>query len=193
MVDLDALILSPGATLASVATALDVIGQAARVEAVRSIGASAQRRLWTLAAGAEVTLDELVPPARGGQTVRHFGRNTLPVFTRFEKRFCRALDGSGLLWGYNDGPTRTVVGPGCFVCREAPDDARGAVVIDYERVPSGRPAGWPAIRGNERGLSRFVYKGMHDFLRRVSAHVTVGRAWRHGRETDHGFVLCREG
>jgi hypothetical protein len=42
-------------------------------------------------------------------------------------------------------------------------------------------------------LQRFVYARMHDFLRKVSAHVSIGRAWREHKATDNYFVLCREG
>jgi phosphodiesterase/alkaline phosphatase D-like protein len=42
-------------------------------------------------------------------------------------------------------------------------------------------------------LQRFVYARMDDFLRKVSAHVSIGRAWRNHKVTDNYFVLCREG
>jgi hypothetical protein len=66
------------------------------------------------------------------------------------------------------------------------------VLVDYTRVPPSAPPGWPAVRGNERGLSRFVYGFMVDRLRRVSEHVTIGSAARHGREFGSWFLLCRE-
>ena len=54
------------------------------------------------------------------------------------------------------------------------------------------PAGWPPIKRNERGLQRFVYAGMVDFMRKVSDHVSIGRAYKGGeRELPHTFVLCR--
>ena len=70
---------------------------------------------------------------------------------------------------------------------------RGGSVVDYWQVPTERPAQWPEVRDNTDGLQRFVYARMHDFLRKVSAHVSIGRAWREHKATDNYFVLCREG
>ena len=80
------------------------------------------------------------------------------------------------------------------MCRETVGDERerGAVVIDYTLTPGGRSEEWPEIVPNERGISRFVYSGMQDFMRRVSAHVTIGRAYMKGKESNNYFVLCRE-
>ena len=58
--------------------------------------------------------------------------------------------------------------------------------------PSLAPEGWPAIRDNEHGLSRLVYGFMIDRMRRVSEHVTIGRANRHGKDFGSWFMLCRE-
>ena len=59
-------------------------------------------------------------------------------------------------------------------------------------MPSEHPDGWPEIRSNERGLSRFVYGFMIDTLRRVSKHVTIGSAARKGKDLGSWFILCRE-
>ena len=73
---------------------------------------------------------------------------------------------------------------------------RGADVVDYYRVPHASvPAGWPKVRSNTTGFSRFVYGGTRDYLRRVSNHVSVGRPFKGdhpGDELDFSFVLCRE-
>jgi hypothetical protein len=66
-------------------------------------------------------------------------------------------------------------------------------VVDYWSVPPEKPAEWPTIKSNESGLQRLVYAHMEDFLRKVSTHVSIGRAWRERRETPHHFLLCREG
>lgn len=188
-------ILEPDAEIGALAAWLDGLDAARRLEETRGLGPKAQRTLWRLCRGRVATLFDFVPKDRAAmQPVRHFGRNTLPAFTLFEKRFCRPPEGEdrSTLWGYNEGMTRPVVGPGYFVVRATEGDSRGESVIDYTRVPPNKPAEWPAIRFNERGLSRFVYAGMLDFMRKVSAHVTIGRAYRKGRETPNCFVLCRE-
>ena len=128
-------------------------------------------------------------------TVRHTGRNTLPAFTHFEKRFCRPRgedrEKPGALYGFNFQALGPLTGPGYFTARAAP--GRPEVLIDYTRVPPERPDGWPALRSNEAGLSRFVYGFMVDTLRGVSEHVTIGSAARKGRDIGSWFVLCREG
>ncbi len=193
--NLSEMILSPDADISAIASYLDGLDHEPRVKESRSIGAKPQRRLWDLARGRAVSLDDIVPADRGPlETVRHYGRNTLPAFTIFEKRFCRPPEGAdtSVLWGYNEGATRPVVGPGYFVCRTTDGDSRGEAVVDYYQVPPSKPATWPAIRSNENGVQRFVYGFMHDFLRQVSTHVTIGRAYRLDRETPNCFTLCRE-
>lgn len=188
---------------ARLASWLDGLCHDDRVAAVRSLGRARQRALYRAVDGfAEVHLRDLVPPATASRTaVRHFGRNTLPAFTHFEKRFARPEGGDAekpdMLYGYNFQPTRllgSITGPGYFVAVEDPN--RPEVWVDYNRVPpadaAGLPPDWPAVRRNEVGLSRFVYGFMIDTLRRVSEHVTIGSAARKGRDMGSWFVLCRE-
>ena len=82
-----------------------------------------------------------------------------------------------------------VTGPGYFLARPDPDSDE--VLVDYGKLPTSRPDSWPEIRSNERGLSRFVYGFMVDRLRRVSEHVTIGSAWRKGKDMGSYFVLSR--
>lgn len=190
------------APLEAIAQHLDGLDHAARVQAIRAVNGKGQRQLWaaTEVAGA-VGLADLVPLDQPPlQPVRHFGKNSLPLFSHFEKRFCRPTLrhptlGAQSLWGYNHQPNAWLTGPGYFICGPSPDPERGAVVIDYHHTPppeAARPAGWPSVRGNARGLGRLVYGFMQDYLRTVSRHVTVGRAWRHGEATDNYFLLSRE-
>ena len=175
---------------------LDALSHRERVAAVRSIGRREQRALYTAVDGYRpVRLVDLVPTVRAPQeTVRHFGRNTLPAFRYFEKRFCRPAGADpekpDVLWGFNFQALRPLTGPGYFVARPAPD--RPEVWVDYNHVPEERPEAWPALRRNEAGLSRFVYGFMVDTLRGVSEHVTIGSAARKGRDMGSWFVLCRE-
>ena len=179
-----------------IARVLDGLASADRIEAVRSLGRAEQRRLYRAVEGfLPLKLADLVPPACADlETVRHFGRNTLPAFTLFEKRFCRPRGADarkpGELWGFNHQTLSFVTGPGYFIARE--DASRSEVLIDYTAVPPGHPDGWPEVRRNEVGLSQFVYGHMIDTLRRVSEHVTIGSAARKGRELGSWFVLARQ-
>ncbi|MEE2779883.1 MAG: hypothetical protein VYE15_05110, partial [Myxococcota bacterium] len=132
---------------------------------------------------------ETHPPAT---EVIHVGRNSLPAFRDFEKRFSRDDTREDALYGYNEGATRPLIGPGYFVAHL--DENRSEIGVDYLMVPpddANLPDGWPAVIPNEKGLQRFVYAGMVDYLRKVSEHILIGRAWRKGKVTNNYFVLCR--
>jgi hypothetical protein len=178
------------------ATLLDGATHDERVTWVRSVGRAGQRRLWQAAAGfLPLALSDLVPPQRAdGETVRHFGKNTLPVFTHFEKRFCRPAGQDPrrptVLFGFNFQALARLTGPGYYVAHA--DPALPEVLIDYRELPPAAPAGWPPLRRNEVGAARFVYGFMVDRLRRVSEHVTIGSAARHGRDLGSWFLLDRE-
>ncbi len=179
-----------------VGRALDSMSHAERVQAVRAVGRSEQRRLYEAVAGFRaLAMTDVVSAAAPAMTmVRHYGKNTLPAFSHFEKRFARPADADpqrpDRLWGYNFSPMGWLVGPGYFVLR--PDAERAELLVDYNQLPSAHPADWPEIRPNERGVSRFVYGFMIDTLRGVSQHVTVGSAARKGRDLGSWFLLCRE-
>jgi hypothetical protein len=177
----------------AIAQHLDHLTLTDRVNAMRALGgAKLQGRLYAaLAAKPRVTLADLVPV--DAPPLREFifhGKNSLPAFTIFQKRFCRppAARARDQLWGYNHQALAWVTGPGYFV---AHDDPRGAA-LDYREVPPERPATWPEIAPNERGLSRFVYANMVDYMRRVSRDVFIGSAFRGGREAGNYFMLCRD-
>ena len=182
-----------------IAAHLDTLDDDARWSEVRGLDRARQRMLYDKAAHARpIELAHFIADARHGREVIHDGINTLPLpgpLQRFQKRFCRA-GVTSRLFGYNEGPTRRVVGPGYFVAiptSERPAwSARGAVVIDYFQVPDGEVVdGWPPIVANDWRLQRFVYHHTRDFMRRVSAHVSIGAAYKRERPLDHYFVLCR--
>jgi hypothetical protein len=181
---------------AEIAALLDGFAPEERVAAIRAAGRAHQRRLYRAVAGhGTLRLADLVPPARRPlETVRHLGRNTLPAFTLFEKRFCRPEGEDAAaptaLWGYNFQTVSPLTGPGYYVAYA--DAGAGEVLIDYTKLPPSAPPGWPRVKSNERGLARFIYGFMVDRLRRVSEHVTIGSAIRNGREIGSWFLLCRE-
>jgi len=174
-----------------VASFLDVLSDPDRVAAVRGLGPGALRSLWALVDGfAEMTLADLVPRTMPPyEPIIHYGRNSLPVFTLFEKRFYRMGDGS-TVGGANFQTLSPLTGPGYFVVRK--EEGRPEVLIDYTHLPKEKPAEFPEIRGNESGIARLVYGSMVDTVRRVSDHVSIGSAARAGKPVDAYFVLCRE-
>ncbi len=178
--------------LDKLAAHLDGLSSSARVEAARSIGARDQARLFEAAQGHRIRVADFVSDSTKPMTpVIHYGRNSLPIFRIFEKRFCRPTEGGTELWGYNQQAMGIFTGPGYFIAR---DEGEDEVVIDYWVVPKGPPpVGWPTILSNSARLSRFVYHHTRDYMRRVSKHVSIGRARRNDKIMDNWFVLCREG
>jgi hypothetical protein len=88
---------------------------------------------------------------------------------------------------------RLFTGPGYFVAYQPtePLALHGGVIIDYRRVPPDKPEGWPPVLPNTARLSRFIYNGTVDVMRRVSDRVTIGRAMRGSQPMDNWFVLVR--
>jgi hypothetical protein len=179
---------------AKIAAFLDGLDHGGRMTAITALqGTTEQAKLYDINAGAPaVTMAELVPvetpPLR--EVIWH-GKNSLPMFTLFQKRFCRPKGDRGAqeLWGYNHQTMAWVTGPGYFVCHQ---DGPIPAAIDYRVVPPEAPPGWPDVKRNDQGLSRFVYANMVDYLRRVSKHVLIGRAHKGGKEMPNWFLLCRE-
>jgi hypothetical protein len=202
MTTLQDMLASDGTGIAEIGAWLDGVAAAARLDAVFALDRGGQRELFKRArTGSQLTLEHFVPaevPALG--PVHHRGKNTLPLPSKhrfFEKRFCRPQDGSQRLFGYNHAPSKGLVGPGYFVAHFTRDEPawtdRGPVVVDYFQVPDGPvPAQWPKVVPNSHGLQRFVYKGTRDFMRRVSAHVSIGAAYKGEKPLDHYFVLVRQ-
>jgi hypothetical protein len=185
-----------------IASYLDRLSAARRKDESLSLSRQQQRLLFGLVSSAPpITLEHFVPESVGERTeVIHYGRNTIPVpapLQRFEKRFSSPPGEKGRLFGYNEGITRRFIGPGYFVAE--PTDYQpawrdfGAVVVDYFQVPNGPvPTDWPKVVSNRQGLQRFVFDQTRDFMRKVSAHVSIGSAFRGDEELGFWFVLCRD-
>ncbi len=171
---------------------LDGLSSADRIREATSLTAREQSALWDAAKDKKpVHISDFVPEGTPAmKQIIHHGKNSLPVFSLFQKRFCRSDNPSlNELWGYNHQTMAPVTGPGYFVASDSRD---GEVLIDYLRVPPRKPDGWPTILPNSARLSRFVYYMTQDFMRGVSNHVTIGHATRKGKDMDNWFVLCRE-
>lgn len=177
----------------SIASALDRMSHNERLIALQGLRRDQLRLLYAVVEGfAKMTLDDLVPATSHNAplySVRHVGRNSLPMFSHFEKRFYR-LQGQAAVGGANFQSTSLLTGPGYFTATASAEGTE--IIIDYSRIPETAPAGWPALANNEKGLARWVYGGMFDTLRRVSSHVSIGAAQRVGRAPSAYFALCRQ-
>lgn len=194
-----------GAPIGVVETYLDALEATPREREVNGLVRADQARLFEIAGDAPpIRLSHFVPDALAELTpVHHPGRNTISTFTtfqRFEKRFARPAARRDRLFGYN-ASNAWFIRPGYFVAYETDGrelwEPRGGVVVDYHMTPDGAvPSSWPKVVPNGRGLQRFVYHLTRDFMRRVSVHVSIGRASRDdsGRDQilDYWFTLCRQ-
>ncbi len=177
--------------------ALDAMSPKGRLAAVRGMSKATMIRLWSLFEDVnEVDADFFVPSSIDPLVeVIHHGKNSLPAYNFFQKRFCRADDDSDDLYGYNHQDNAWITGPGYYVAHasEENDPTRiSPYLIDYTRAPPKKVDAWPEIISNKAKLGRFVYAGMKDYMRGISEHVSVGKAVRGGKETENYFMLCRE-
>ena len=199
---LHALVHNPHAPIGEIAAWLDSLSLDARWRELSTLDRPTQRLLYQKAAAHQpLTLADFaaadLPPRR---EVIHRGRNTLPGLEKlrfFEKRFCRPERAGERLFGYNEGFTRRLIGPGYFVAVPTAGRpewaARGAVVVDYFQIPDEPVvASWPQVVPNSHGLQRLVFHHTRDFMRRISQGVTVGAAFKEEKPLDHYFILQRQ-
>jgi hypothetical protein len=187
-------LLTNGARAQEIARHLDALPYPERLREVLSVTGRAVGRLYDAVADAEpLTVDDVVPPSTPvGETVIWEGRNSLPLFSRFQKRFMRTEE--GIVVGYNHQTMSFVTGPGYFVARGASGEGPHPKepYFDYTAMPSTGAAGWPTRKPNDRGLSKLVYANMHDYMRRVARGVMVGKAYKLGEAQDAWFSLTRD-
>lgn len=169
-------------SIAPLSAALDATPLEEKINWMRGLGKKELVALWKLAEGREVPASYYT---RGeGEVVIHEGQNSLPAFNVFQKRFVLR---DGKVQGYNHQAMAWLTGPGHFFLGEE----GGATFIDYRTDVADAPAEFPPPKSNMAGLSRFVYGGMVDKMRRVSEDCTIGAAWRADKPTGDYFMLIR--
>lgn len=200
--DLATLLRDPTTTIEQVREGLDALDHPGRVSAIQACDRPELLRLWALSAGAPpITEAHFVTDRPAGVPTIHDGWNSLPLpraGRRFQKIFSRPPPGGPpRLFGFNEGDSRSLIGPGYFQLvptTETPAWAeRGAWVVDYFKVPDAAvPEGWPKVVPNWWGIQVFVYNGTRDFMRGVSAHVSIGKPWARALELPFCFALVRQ-
>ena len=122
---------------------------------MRGLGRPQLQALFARVEGfAELDIDALVPRGTPDYTpVRHFGQNSLPAFTHFEKRFYRMADAAAV-GGANFQTFAPLTGPGYFVVKPAEGEREGEMAIDYNHIPKLKAGGWPAITDNDSSSGR---------------------------------------
>ena len=193
-------LISPNLDVPRLSKVLDELGHPGRLWSVHHWTRGDMATLWEGTSGGHpITLNDFVPASVEPLIeVIHHGKNSLPTHNFFQKRFCKPKDPEAkeMLVGYNYQSWAAVTGPGYFVAHPSADagegSSAGAVEIDYTMIPNEKPEAWPRIQPNSARLGRFVYDGMVDVMRRVSSHVSIGRARKKHGWMDAWFVLVRE-
>ncbi len=178
-------------SLAPISAALDGATHDQRVNWMRGLGRRELSAMWTLSLkeGLPLGLDYLAAPP--DTTVIHEGQNSLPAFTRFQKRFhIPSTTGAAQGYNHNPGSISWFTGPGHFSARVI--DER-CLHIDYVVMPPSVPSDFPPLVDNASGSRKLVFGNMIDLLRRVSAHCTIGRGVKHGKDMSAWFMLTRVG
>lgn len=189
-------LLEPEVRFEELVRVLDELGFEGRLHAIREWGKATQAKLFEAAKGKHpLTMDHFVPSGTAERTpVRHHGKNSLPLFNHFEKRFMKVApseeSAESSIVGYNHQDMGVLTGPGYFTVRNGDDE--GEIAIDYTKMPTQRADGWPAIIPNEARLGKLVYSGMVDHMRGICSTVSIGRAAKGGKMMDAWFVLVRE-
>lgn len=180
-------LLTPSPNMKELSRILSEVGAPGAFFLVSHWGRERMASVFEAASGAQaITLASLVPGECNTEVICD-GKNSLPLFSRFQKRFFRAEDGS--VFGYNHQAMRGLTGPGYFCARQG--DVTGEVVFDYTTLPRKALSAWPPIVSNHARLGRFAFEGMLDIVRGLSDRVFIGRAMKHGRFLDTYFVLVR--
>lgn len=167
--------------LAALSAQLDNATHAQRLAWAYTLDEKAQLALYALAKGQPLDLDDVV--GKDGAVMIHHGRNGMPIFNRFQKRFARL---GNTVVGYNHNDTigkpffhplmKRLIGPGHYTTYEAPDG--DGLWIDYRMIPEQQHPEYPPLIDNEHGTRALVFGNMVDVLRRASRHVFIGNAYK---------------
>ncbi len=169
----------------TLSTALDGATPEQRVAWLQRLPGKQLPILYDLAEGQTLEIEQLHDAE--DTAVVHQGMNNMAMFRGFQKRMVLH---DGQLKGYNHQPWAWLVGDGTFIVVPSPD-VPGELWFDYINLPDSGYPEFPPIKDNKAGLSRFVYGGMIDIVRRVSAHVVIGKAFLGDKPRGQYFCLCR--
>ena len=178
------LVLRSGTSTADLARHLDRLAPGERTKQCLSLSPAEQRVLWDMASSAPSPQDDLI--RAGADTQAFAGRNSLALFSRFEKRFFRS---GARIFGINKHALAWLIGPGYFAVGPRPG---AGFRFDYRELPEAAPVGWPAVRPNSATFAHTVYGDLVDEVVWVARDVLVGAASRKGAPLNSYFVLVRE-
>lgn len=185
--------LSPTLNLERITEILDGLGHDGRVHTMHTWGKHEMGKIFDAAKGYKpVDVDFFVPMSEALVECQHDLHNTVPLpGTEGQKRFARTTADSNVLVGFNPQPMNGFSGPGYFTATKGTGDHEGELVVDYTKLPTEKPANWPKLQGNDGFIPGIVYGGMTDYIRAISSHCSIGKAFKGGQSRDAYFTLVR--
>jgi hypothetical protein len=187
MTETFASLVQKSAPLDDITKHLDALDLRRRIDEVREVGGALQAKLWEIARG-KGAIDIAAFVEGTAKTNIYEGKNSLPLFTHFQKRFHRADSGEIAGYNHNDALLTLFVGPGYFTVEPADN---GELLFDYTRIPIKRPPEWPAIHENKGLIAGIVYGRMQDYVRFVSKSTVIGAAFIGKKSRNSYFLLTR--
>ena len=67
----------------------------------------------------------------------------------------------------------------------------GELVVDYTKLPKSKDPRWPPIQENGGLIGGIVYGRMIDYVRGISSHVSIGKAYKAGKPRGFFFAMVR--
>ncbi len=171
--------------LTLISAALNQLNHEERMAWMRGLSGRELTALYDLASkGGALSVEHFY--SAEDEVIIHHGQNSLPAFNHFQKRVCIR---SGCIQGYNHQTLAWLTGPGHFTLRQ---DGPDEVLFDYITLPESTPDAFPQLARNDRGISRLVYGGMIDRVRRVSDHCVIGAAFKGEKDIGARFMLTKQ-
>ena len=174
------------------ATTLNEGDHAARMEWLSGLGKADMVKLFELAED-NLSPQYFVDEDKNQLTEKiHYGKNSLPMFNNFQKRFAYLDENSQKqILGYNHQSMAWITGPGYFNVLSS-KEGLSSCVIDYNHIPEKTCSNWPEIEDNNGFPKSLVYGGMQDYMKKISENVSIGRAVIKGKITSNYFILIKE-
>ncbi|MBX3230170.1 MAG: hypothetical protein KIT84_24945 [Labilithrix sp.] len=184
--------LEPTVNVERLVEILDGLGHEGRIHTTRTWSKKEMSRIFDAVKGHRpIDVDYVVPISEPLVEVQHDLHNALGLPGKFQKRFAKIAGDPSVVVGFNVQPYTAFAGPGYFTASKGEGEHEGELVIEYTKIPKEKPEGWPKIVENAGLIPGIVYGGMTDYLRGISTHVSIGKAFKGGKPRGEWFALVR--
>lgn len=184
--------LEPTVNVERIVELLDGLGHEGRYHTVRTWSKKEMERIFDAVKGHKpVDLDFFCPVSEPKVEVIHDLHNAMGLPGYTQKRFCKVPGDDATLAGWNATSTNIFTGPGYFSATKGTGEYEGELVVDYTKLPKDKDPRWPPIQENGGLIGGIVYGGMIDYVRGISSHVSIGKAYKGGKPRGFYFAMVR--